>query len=241
MTFPAGAPTPIVALDVSTAAAAMSLVDRLPQADFFKVGLQLFTAEGPEVVRVLKRRGKRIFLDLKFHDIPNTVAGAVRSAADLEVDLLTIHAAGGPAMLDAAAEAAAAAPHRPLLFAVTVLTSLGPADLSTFWARDHVDVATEVTRIAGLAAAHGADGLVASVRELAAIRTAAPDLLSLTPGIRLTGDAAGDQARVATPADATRAGADFLVLGRTITAAPEPAAAFERAVAEIDGALASPR
>lgn len=231
-------PTPIVALDFADASAAMRVVDALPGADFYKVGLQLFTAEGPEVVRSLKRRDKRIFLDLKYHDIPNTVAGAVRSAARLGVDLLTVHAAGGSAMLRAAAEAAASPDHRPLLFAVTVLTSMGSDDLARSWGRDRLDVVAEAARLATAAAGAGIDGVVAAVGDVGKIRNAAPRLLTLTPGIRLDGDDVGDQSRIATPADAREVGADFIVLGRTVTAAPDPADAFERVLSEVAAHLA---
>ncbi len=231
------APTPIVALDVPNGAAALELVAALPEADYFKIGLQLYTAAGPDVVRRIGELGHRIFLDLKFHDIPNTVAGAVRSAAALGVDLLTVHASGGAAMMRAAREAAEAQPHRPRILAVTVLTSLTPAELAEGWGRGALDARVETGRLAALAAGAGADGVVASVHEVSAIRDATPpDFAVLTPGIRLSGDAAGDQARVATPTDAARAGADYIVLGRTVTAAPDPAAAYARAIQ----ALAAP-
>lgn len=229
----AAATQPIVALDYPSADAAFSLVERLPGADFFKVGLQLYTAEGPAVVKRLKQDGRRVFLDLKLHDIPNTVAGAVRAACDLGVDLLTLHASGGSAMMEAAAAAAAKASGPPLLFGVTVLTSLRALEVEAAWGRESVDVDDEVLRLARLCAASGLSGVVASVHELAAIRASAPELRVLTPGIRFGGDAAGDQARVATPGEASKAGADYIVVGRSVTAAADPAAAFQRVVSEL--------
>jgi orotidine-5'-phosphate decarboxylase len=224
---------PILALDVPGAAEALALADRLPRADFVKVGLQLYTAAGPEVVRELRARGRRIFLDLKLHDIPNTVAGAVASARELEVDLLTVHAGGGRAMLGAAAEAAAASPSLRLL-AVTVLTSLSAAPLAEAWGREPLRVEEEVVRLAALACDAGIDGVVASVGEVGALREALGDgLRILTPGIRLAGDSAGDQARVATPADAVRLGSDYIIIGRTVTAAADPAGAWERVIDEL--------
>jgi orotidine-5'-phosphate decarboxylase len=227
-------PIPIVALDVPDAAAALALLDRLgPAASFVKVGLQLFTAEGPGIVRELRARGLRIFLDLKLHDIPNTVAHAVKSAAALDVELLTVHASGGASMLRAAAEAAAGTPLT--LLGVTVLTSLDERELAEAWGRERVEMEGEVERLARLAAACGIPGVVASVREVAAVRRAAPELRVLTPGIRLAGDAPGDQSRVATPAEAARLGANYVVLGRSITAADNPAAALNRAIDEMRG------
>lgn len=224
---------PILALDVPGAAEALALADRLPRADFVKVGLQLYTVAGPEVVRELRARGRRVFLDLKLHDIPNTVAGAVASASTLGVDLLTVHAGGGRAMLRAAAEAAAASSSLRLL-GVTVLTSLSAAQLAEAWGRDALLVQEEVVRLAELARDSGIDGVVASVGEVAALRDAlGHDLRILTPGIRLAGDAAGDQARVATPADAARLGSDYIVIGRTVTAAADPVAAWERVMDEL--------
>jgi orotidine-5'-phosphate decarboxylase len=227
------APVPIVALDVPDPRAALALVERIgPQAEWVKVGLQLFTAAGPEVVQTLRERGLRVFLDLKLHDIPNTVARAVESAAALGVDLLTLHASGGRAMLRAARAAAGA--EGPRLFAVTVLTSLSAAELSEAWGRDPLSAEDEVGRLARLAAASGMDGVVSSVHEAARIRAeAGAGLQLLTPGIRLAGDAPGDQARVATPADAARAGVDFVVVGRSVTAAPDPAAAYRSVFAEL--------
>ncbi|MBV9110569.1 MAG: orotidine-5'-phosphate decarboxylase, partial [Gemmatimonadetes bacterium] len=180
-------PIPIIALDVPNAAAAFALLERVgPAADFVKVGLQLFTAEGPSVVRALRERGMRVFLDLKLHDIPNTVAHAVKSAARLDVDLLTLHASGGEAMLRAAADAAAGA--RLDLLAVTVLTSLDAAALATAWGREAVAAEAEVGRLAAMANGCGIGGIVASVHEIAAARHAAGEgLRFLAPGIRPAG------------------------------------------------------
>ena len=229
-------PEVIIALDVGDAASAFALLDRLPEADFVKVGLQLFTAEGPAVVRALRERGLRVFLDLKLHDIPNTVAQAVRSAAALGVELLTVHASGGASMLRAAAQAAGE--DGPRLLAVTVLTSLNEAELADAWGREVCTAEDEVVRLALLARETGVPGVVASVHEAARIRWATDGaLLVLTPGIRLAGDAALDQSRVATPAEAVRAGSDYIVLGRSVTAAADPAAALRRALAEMDAAL----
>jgi orotidine-5'-phosphate decarboxylase len=230
-----GAATPIVALDVPGAREALALVEGLPGAEWVKVGLQLFTAAGPDIVRALRDRGKRVFLDLKFHDIPNTVARAVESAAALGVDLLTLHASGGSAMMRAARRAAGEPGQGPALYAVTMLTSLSEPELAESWGRDAVRAQEEVVRLAALARDAAMDGVVASVHELPDIRERVGGLRVLTPGIRLAGDDAGDQARVATPARAARLGADFLVIGRSVTAAPDPAAAFQRLLRELRG------
>jgi orotidine-5'-phosphate decarboxylase len=225
-------PIPIIALDVPDAASALALLDRLgPSADFVKVGLQLFTAEGPAIVRELRGRKLRVFLDLKLHDIPNTVAHAVKSAAALEVELLTVHASGGACMLRAAAEAAAGT--ALTLLGVTVLTSLDERELAEAWGRDDLRMEDEVERLARLAERCGIHGVVASVRELPAVRRAAPGLRVLTPGIRLAGDAPGDQSRTATPTEAARLGADYVILGRSVTAAADPRAALTLAVDEL--------
>lgn len=225
----------IVALDVSSAADAQALVQRLGSAvSTYKIGSQLFTAEGPGVVRGLAASGKRVFLDLKFHDIPNTVAGGVRSAAALGAWMLTVHAAGGSAMLRAAVEAARQSPKPPLIVAVTVLTSLSDSDLQetgvTGRTVDHALV------LATLARNCGCDGIVASPREARIIRqNLGVGFVIVTPGIRPEGSATQDQARVNTPAEAVAAGADYLVVGRPITAAADPAAAARNIVKEISG------
>lgn len=224
----------IVALDMADAALATRLLNRLDGlARFYKVGSQLFTAAGPEIVRAVRARGAEVFLDLKFHDIPTTVAGAVRSAAALDVAMLTVHAAGGRAMLGAAVEAAARdGGRRPKLLAVTVLTSL-----SAMAAREEAGVARplpeQVLHLARLAKTAGLDGAVASPQEVRALREAlGKGFLLVTPGIRPAWAARDDQVRVLAPREALEAGADYLVVGRPIAAAPEPRAALERLLAE---------
>jgi orotidine-5'-phosphate decarboxylase len=226
-------PVPILALDVPSAGAAWALLDQVGSAArFVKVGLQLYLAEGPTLVRALRAEGRAVFLDLKLHDIPNTVAGAVASAAELEVELLTVHASGGAAMLRAAAAAAQGSPLR--LLGVTVLTSHDQHSLAEAWGRGALQVRDEAARLARLASDNGVHAVVAAVDDLPALRAAAgPELKVLCPGIRFAGDAAGDQSRVATPAQAARLGADWVVLGRSVTAAADPAAAWRRAVDEL--------
>lgn len=227
------APTPIVALDVPTMTSARALVDRLEDtADFFKVGLQLYTAEGPRVVEWLRGIEKRVFLDLKLHDIPNTVRGAAESASSLGVELLTVHAVGGEAMLRAAVEGGGATG----ILAVTVLTSMTQNDLEA--ARGHAvpSVAAEVLRLARAADAAGAHGIVCAGTEVMDVRAALGDRLrTLVPGIRLGGTPAHDQARVMTPREAAAAGASYVVIGRTVTAAEDPPAAMRRVLAELAG------
>src|SRR5690606_38662103 len=215
--------TIVVALDLPDARPALHLVERLGTAvQWYKVGSQLFTAAGPDVVRALKQRGKRVFLDLKFHDIPSTVARAIQAARALDVDMLTVHASGGSAMLRAARDAAGA--DGPLLVGVTVLTSFAAADLEEAWGRELRSLREEVARLAALAAEADLDGVVASVAEVEAIkRRHGTAFRVVTPGIRPVGDAAADQVRTATPAEAARAGSDFLVIGRSVAAAPDPA------------------
>jgi orotidine-5'-phosphate decarboxylase len=225
----------IVALDVPSVAEALDLVDRLGEhGTFYKVGLELYTACGPAIVGELIERRKRVFLDLKLHDIPNTVAGAVRVASALGVDLLTVHAAGGPAMMEAARDAASG----PLrLLAVTVLTSLTPDEISTVWGREILSVRDEVGRLVEIAEASGMDGVVASALEASWIRSRVGDrLLIVTPGIRPAGADRGDQSRVATPAQAVRFGADYLVVGRAVTQAEDPVAALAAVLEETQGA-----
>lgn len=220
----------IIALDYPGPAPALELVDRLgPEADFYKVGLELFTSAGAPFIRELRRRGKRVFLDLKFHDIPATVAGAVRSAARLGAELLTIHAAGGPAMVAAAVAAAqegagegeGESPAR--ILAVTLLTSLSRPEIEGVLGRTPIDPAEEVLRLASGAVEAGAHGVVASPLEAGSLRTRlGPAPLIVTPGIRLAGGDAHDQLRIATPEEAARAGADYLVIGRAVTRASDP-------------------
>lgn len=232
---------PIVALDVADLAAARYLVGALGDScRFYKVGLQLFTAEGPEVVRWLRGEGCDVFLDLKFHDIPATMAGAARSAARLGVRLLTVHAAAGPAGVRAAVEAAGS---ECGVLAVTILTSLDAPALGSVWGRGGaVDVEAEVLRLAGLAADAGAHGVVCSGLEARAVRREHGSRLApLVPGIRLAGGASHDQARVVTPGGAVEAGARYLVLGRAVTATADPAAAMREVWRQLgDGAPTAP-
>lgn len=225
----------VVALDVPDARSALALVERLgPSATFYKVGLELFIAEGPDIVRELTGRGKRVFLDLKLHDIPSTVAGAVTSASRLGVELLTIHTAGGPSMLKAAAEAAGSS--GPRLLGVTLLTSLSAAEVERAWGRTLQSMRDEVIRLAELALECGLPGVVASPLEAEAIRRrVGKALLIVTPGIRLAGGDTHDQTRLATPAGAVEAGADVLVVGRAVTAAPDPVVAYRQIRAEATG------
>jgi len=214
----------VVALDVASQRDALALVDLLgDEVEFFKVGLELYTREGPGVVRALKGRGKRVFLDLKLFDIPNTVAKAVTAATSLDVDLLTIHTSGGRSMMEAAVEAAG---DELSLLGVTVLTSFPEAEVAEVWGRAVDAVEPEVERLARLAREVGVPGVVASAREAARLRSAlGPDALIVTPGIRLPDDDVGDQVRVATPESAVGDGATHLVVGRPIREADDPAAA----------------
>jgi orotidine-5'-phosphate decarboxylase len=214
----------VVALDFPAAAPALDMAARLdPALCRVKVGKELFVAAGPAIVEALHQRGYEVFLDLKFHDIPNTVAGACRAAAQLGVWMVNVHASGGAAMMHAAREAMAGFAQPPLLIGVTVLTSLSDADLAAI---GYAGTAGEnVERLARLAAASGLDGVVCSAEEAALLRSAlGPGFVTVTPGIRLPGGAKGDQARVVTPADAVRKGAHYLVIGRPVTQSADPAA-----------------
>jgi orotidine-5'-phosphate decarboxylase len=213
----------IVALDVSSAAAAQKIVAAVgDSASCYKVGMQLYTAEGPRVVRDLVASGRRVFLDLKYHDIPNTVAGAVREAAGLGVSMLTIHASGGGKMMRAATEAARSARATLMVLGVTVLTSLDDNDLDKLGI--HGRVQDQVLRLATLAIADGCHGVVASAQEASALRSELEgDFAIVTPGVRPAGSEQGDQARVVTPAEAIAAGATHIVVGRPITSAADPA------------------
>ena len=226
----------IVALDVSGATQARQIVQAIGDAaTTYKIGKQLFTAEGPQVVRDLVASGRKVFLDLKYHDIPNTVAAAVRSAAELGVSMLTVHASGGSKMLKAAAEAASQSPAKPMVLAVTVLTSLSDADLQELGVAGNV--LSQVLRLGALARAAGCGGLVASAQEARELRTAlGEDFAIVTPGVRPAGASAGDQARVVTPKDAIAAGATYLVVGRPILEAPDPAKAAQQIADEIAAA-----
>ena len=226
---------PIVALDVPTLGDAMALVGRLGEScRFYKVGSELFTREGPAVVRELRSSGCDVFLDLKFHDIPNTVRHGSAAAASLGARLLTVHASGGEAMVRAAVEGAGEGCG---VLAVTVLTSLDAPALAGAWGRGEVSVEREVVRLAGIAASAGAHGVVCSGHELAAVRQHHGERLApLVPGIRLEGGATHDQARVMGPGEAARGGARYLVLGRAVTAAPDPVEAMRRVRAALDAA-----
>ena len=226
----------IVALDFPGAAEALSLVDQLEGASrWFKVGLELYLAEGNALVAELRRRGFSVFLDLKFHDIPNTVASAVRSAGRLGVSMLTLHAAGGPDMLAAAVQAAGETDASLALLAVTVLTSMDAAQLEATGV--HGSAAGQVEKLASMAFACGVQGLVCSAVEVASLRSRfGSGPLLVIPGIRPQGAANGDQRRVATPAAAITPGASYLVVGRPITRAADPGAAARAILAEIQAA-----
>lgn len=235
----------LVALDVDTAVESRTLADRLRGAvGGFKIGSRLFTAEGPRVVEQLVARGDRVFLDLKFHDIPNTVAGAVAAATRLGVWMVNVHASGGAAMMRAARDAAhdeAARQSRPapLVIAVTMLTSLSGETLTEVGFQAPME--SQVERLAALTEASGLDGVVASAQEIGVIRRRCGQAFHVvTPGIRGAGDARGDQSRTMTAADALTAGASYLVVGRPIIAAPDPRVAAERIAAECRGAPPPP-
>ncbi len=234
----------IVALDYSTADAAARVVEKLHgRAGMFKVGAELFAAEGLVMARHLVASGEKVFIDLKLHDIPNTVRAAAREAARLGVDLLSVHASGGRAMMEASLEGVRAGapgrdPSRPLVVAVTVLTSLASGDLDEIGVSGTPEDA--VVRLARLAQKAGLDGVVASPREIAAVRRACgPRFVIVTPGIRPAAAASNDQARIATPDSAVRAGADYLVVGRPITGAADPQAALEAVVKEMEKAASA--
>ncbi|NJN21267.1 MAG: orotidine-5'-phosphate decarboxylase [Leptolyngbya sp. RL_3_1] len=236
----------IVPLDVSTEADALALVDQLPEVTFWKVGLELFVSSGPHILEVLKTRQKRIFLDLKLHDIPNTMAGACRAAGRYGVDLLTVHATAGKAALvaaQAAAQASAAAVNLPAprIIAVTVLTSIQARSLAL-----DLKVPLELTdyalQLALLAQDSGLSGVVCSPQEAQQLRSSCGDeLLLVCPGVRPKGSQVGDQSRVMTPAQAIQAGADYLVIGRPITQAPNPMLAYGEICDELNQILESSR
>jgi orotidine-5'-phosphate decarboxylase len=224
----------IVALDVSTAAAAQKIVAAVGDSALtYKVGMQLYTAEGPQVVRDLVASGRRVFLDLKYHDIPNTVGAAVSEAAKLGVSMLTVHAAGSGKMLRAAVEAAQASPQLVVL-AVTVLTSMDENDLEKIGIRGTVE--DSVVRLATIALANGCRGVVASAREASTLRAElGHDFAIVTPGVRPAGSTIGDQVRVVTPAEAIASGASHIVVGRPITDAADPAAEAKAILGQISG------
>ena len=222
----------IVALDVSTAAAAQKIVAAVgDSASTYKVGLQLYTAVGPQIVRDLVASGRRVFLDLKYHDIPNTVGRAVAEAEKLGVSMLTIHSAGSTRMIRAAIDAAKVRPDLMVL-AVTVLTSMDSHDLETIGVQAALE--DSVVRLASLALANGCQGIVSSAREASTVRARLGDRFAIvTPGVRPTGSRVGDQVRVVTPAEAIAAGASHIVVGRPITDAPDPAAEARMILAQI--------
>ncbi|MCP5143108.1 MAG: orotidine-5'-phosphate decarboxylase [Gammaproteobacteria bacterium] len=226
-------PRVIVALDFPTADQALALADRVsPELCRLKVGKELFTSAGPALIESLVARGFDVFLDLKYHDIPTTVAKACTAAAQLGVWMLNVHAAGGPRMLDAARNAIDSASHRPLVIGVTVLTSMAQEDLEAIGVIGTPEQA--VTRLAMLAKRSGLDGVVCSPLEVTRLRhELGDDFLLVTPGIRPAGADAGDQKRIMTPAKAVAAGASYLVIGRPITQAPDPIAALKAIAAEI--------
>ena len=226
----------IVALDVNTREEAVAKVKAIGESvDFYKIGLELYTAEGPEVVKAVRDLGKRVFLDLKFHDIPRTVERAVKSGGKLGVDLMTIHSVGGKAMIQAAAQAAAEfGAAAPKILAVTVLTSLDQTDLEDVGIKGRTP-AEQVEALAKFAIENGANGLVCSPKEVGNLsKLLKAGTLFITPGVRPAGAAVGDQKRVATPADAVRDGATHLVVGRPILAAEDPVAAAKAIRAEMN-------
>ena len=225
----------IVALDVNNRVEAVDKVNKIGDSvSFYKIGLELFTAEGPDVVKAVKDLGKRVFLDLKFHDIPRTVERAVKSGGRLGVDLMTIHSVGGKAMIKAAADAAGEfGPNGPKILAVTVLTSLDQTDLADIGVVGRTP-AEQVAAMAKFATENGAHGLVCSPKEVGLLsRSLKSGTLFVTPGVRPAGAVVGDQKRVATPADAVRDGATHLVVGRPILAAEDPVAAAKAILAEM--------
>jgi orotidine-5'-phosphate decarboxylase len=223
----------IVALDYPDADAARQFVARVrPELCRLKVGKELFVAAGPAFVRELVEQGYDVFLDLKFHDIPNTVAQACKAAARLGVWMMNVHASGGPRMLAAAREALQGMENRPLLIAVTVLTSMGADELKAIGI--DADAEQQVLRLAGLTQAAGLDGVVCSALEAATLRrTLGTEFCLVTPGIRPAGSAAGDQTRILTPRQAISAGADYLVIGRPITQAADPQQVLQAIAQEI--------
>ena len=226
---------PIVALDVADVSAALEIVDALGEScRFYKVGSELFTACGATVVRELRAREADVFLDLKLHDIPNTVAGGVRAAAALGARIVTVHASGGEAMIRAASQAAAAVGNCAI-FAVTLLTSLDASDVCRIWGREEpLDLGSEVVRLAEIASDGKAAGVVCSGREARAVKAWFGTALEvLIPGIRLAGGATHDQSRTATPAEAVAAGADYVVVGRAVTAAPDRVAAMSEILSQL--------
>jgi len=218
----------IVPLDVPDLPTAIALVERLPMVNFWKVGLELFVSAGPEILAELKQRRKKIFLDLKFHDIPNTVLGACRSASQYEVDLLTLHSTAGRTALTLAAQAMQTVANPPKLLAITLLTSISSRELA-FDLHLPLELPEYVLKMALLAQDCGLNGAVCSPQEVAQLRqSCGSDFLLVCPGVRPTWADQGDQQRVMTPQQAIAAGADYLVIGRPITAASDPLLAWEK-------------
>ncbi len=229
-------PALIVALDVPTLEKMEKTLNRLPDSiEWYKVGLEIFCAEGPAILAPLKTRNKKIFLDLKLHDIPRTVANAVKTAAGHGVNLMTVHAIGGRAMLEAAAEAARECANPPELVAVTTLTSLNQEDFSDLGI--HRSVSEQALALGELAIQSGIDGLVTSAHEADVLRKEFPEALLVTPGIRMPEGDVGDQKRVATPSFAVQQGATHLVVGRPIVQAEDPASATEAIRQDVKNAL----
>lgn len=235
MTNSVNDPQIIVALDFEREVDALALVERLePSRCRLKVGKEMFTRSGPQLVDKLVAKGYDVFLDLKFHDIPNTVAGACRSAAELGVWMINVHALGGKKMMEAAREALEKGNNRPLLIGVTILTSMGDEDIAQIGLSG--TPADNVSRLASLAEHAGLDGVVCSPREVAMLRERlGVDFKLVTPGIRPAWAEKGDQTRITTPADAIRLGSNYLVVGRPITGADEPLLALERIEMELSG------
>jgi len=232
--------TLVVALDFPAASPALHIAEKIRGiAAWVKVGLELFSAEGPHVVHALKDLGFAVFLDLKLHDIPNTVHGAVLAAARLRADMLTLHIVGGERMIRAAVEAADSSQHRPLLFGVTVLTSVAPDEFFASKAQSAKALVNAAKKLAGRAQDWGMDGIVCSGHEARTIRLAT-GLRCLIPGIRLNPAARDDQRRIVSPAAAVRSGADYLVVGRPITAAPDPARAAQEILQDMHNAYPAP-
>jgi len=229
----------IVALDYPAAAPALEFAKRVsPQDCRLKIGKELFTAAGPALVETLVKQGFDIFLDLKFHDIPNTVAGACKAATQLGVWMLNVHASGGRAMMEAARAAVGEGPQRPMLIAVTLLTSMGMKEIDEVGLAG--DAAGAVRRLAKLAQASGLDGVVCSAREAALLRSeCGPKFCLVTPGIRPAAASKDDQQRVMTPAAAVAAGADYLVIGRPVTQSPDPVATLAAINLEISSGKAA--
>ncbi|MEM6837756.1 MAG: orotidine-5'-phosphate decarboxylase [Cyanobacteria bacterium P01_C01_bin.120] len=238
MKFASPAERIIVPLDVPDVEAARQLINRIPQVQFWKVGLELFVSSGPNILDYLKSQEKQIFLDLKFHDIPNTMAGACRAAGKYGVDLLTVHAAAGSTALTAARQAAAAGAEianvqAPRLIAVTVLTSIDPRSLA-FDLKIPLELSDYALQMALLSQTAGLSGSVCSPQEAALLRRCCgEDWLLVCPGVRPSWAQSGDQRRIMTPTEAIKAGANYLVIGRPITQAAEPAKAFEQICAEL--------